>query len=157
MTISNTATTTKTTIRNIDGNFGEYGGAFVPEPLKGPLKELENAFVKYVYEEEFQKELKYYQREYIGRSNPLYFAENLTSKVGGAKIYLKREDLNHTGGPIKLTIQSARFFLQNVWAKRESLLKQALDNTVLQQQQCVPFSIWTAQFTWAKKIWKDKL
>lgn len=97
MTMTNTAATTSNTIRNIDGNFGEYGGAYVPEPLKGPLKELEDAFVKYVHEEDFQKELKYYQREYIGRSNPLYFAENLTAKTGGAKIYLKREDLNHTG------------------------------------------------------------
>lgn len=85
------------TIRNIDGNFGEYGGAYVPEPLKVPLKELEDAFTKYINDEEFQKELRYYQKEYIGRSNPLYFAENLTDKTGGAKIYLKREDLNHTG------------------------------------------------------------
>jgi len=92
-----TTTNTAMQIRNIDGNFGEFGGAYVPEPLKGPLKELEDAFVKYVHEPEFQKELKYYQKEYIGRSNPLYFAENLTAKTGGAKIYLKREDLNHTG------------------------------------------------------------
>lgn len=87
----------KTNIRNIDGNFGEYGGAFVPDPLKKPLKELESAFVKYVHDPDFQDELRYYQREYIGRSNPLYFAENLTAQSGGAKIYLKREDLNHTG------------------------------------------------------------
>jgi len=86
-----------TTIRNENGNFGEYGGAYVPEPLKGPLKELEDAFFYNIQDESFQKELRYYQREYIGRSNPLYFAENLTSKCGGAKIYLKREDLNHTG------------------------------------------------------------
>ena len=86
-----------TTIRNENGNFGEYGGAYVPEALKGPLKELEDAFFKNIQDETFQKELRYYQREYIGRSNPLYFAENLTAKCGGAKIYLKREDLNHTG------------------------------------------------------------
>lgn len=84
-------------IRNIDGNFGDYGGAYVPEPLKIPLKELEDAFQKYIHDEDFQEELKYYQQEYIGRSNPLYFAENLTQKCNGAKIYLKREDLNHTG------------------------------------------------------------
>lgn len=85
------------TIRNIDGNFGEFGGAYVPEPLKAPLKALEEAFLKHIVDPEFQKELKYYQKEYIGRSNPLYFAKNLTKKCGGAKIYLKREDLNHTG------------------------------------------------------------
>lgn len=85
------------TIRNDDGNFGNYGGAYVPDPLMIPLKELETAFFKYIKDPGFQEELKYYQREYIGRSNPLYHAENLTKAVGGAKIYLKREDLNHTG------------------------------------------------------------
>ncbi len=90
-------TTSASAIRNANGNFGEYGGAFVPEPLKAVLKELEDAFFKYIHDADFQKELKYYHQEYIGRSNPLYFAENLTRKVGGAKIYLKREDLNHTG------------------------------------------------------------
>jgi len=84
-------------LRNKDGMFGEYGGAFVPEPLKTPLNELEKAFLEAMKDKEFHDELKYYQREYIGRSNPLYYAENLSEKCGGAKIYLKREDLNHTG------------------------------------------------------------
>lgn len=84
-------------MRNKDGFFGEYGGAFVPEALQSALKEVENAFFKFIVDEQFKKDLKYYQREYIGRENPLYFAQNLTNKIGGAKIYLKREDLNHTG------------------------------------------------------------
>lgn len=84
-------------MRNVDGLFGEYGGSYVPEMLVAPLKELEEQFLKFYKDEAFQKELEYYQREYIGRGNPLYYAENLTEQVGGAKIYLKREDLNFTG------------------------------------------------------------
>jgi tryptophan synthase beta chain len=81
----------------MNGQFGIFGGSYVPEELKKPLKELEEQFLKYYQDEEFKKELNYYQKEYIGRGNPLYFAENLTKYVGGAKIYLKREDLNFTG------------------------------------------------------------
>lgn len=84
-------------MRNVNGLFGEFGGSYVPEMLVAPLKELEKQFLKYYGDKEFQEELAYYQREYIGRGNPLYYAENLTNQIGGAKIYLKREDLNFTG------------------------------------------------------------
>ncbi len=80
-----------------NGYFGQFGGAFVPEQLKEVLKEVEENFYKYIEDENFLKELDYYYKQYIGRENPLYFSEMLTSKIGGAKIYLKREDLNHTG------------------------------------------------------------
>jgi len=73
--------------------FGEYGGQYVPEVLKPPLKELERAYKKYKDDPEFRKELDYYLKNYAGRETPLYFAKNLTEKIGGAKIYLKREDL----------------------------------------------------------------
>ncbi|WP_313758594.1 tryptophan synthase subunit beta [Tissierella sp.] len=79
------------------GLFGEFGGAYVPEELKVVLEELEREFYNAMEDEEFMKELDYYLREYVGRENPLYFAERLTEEMGGAKIYLKREDLNHTG------------------------------------------------------------
>lgn len=84
-------------IKEKKGYFGEYGGSFVPEPLQEALDYLEEAFYKYKDDVEFQNELDYYLKEYVGRPNPLYFAERLTEKLGGAKIYLKREDLNHTG------------------------------------------------------------
>jgi tryptophan synthase beta chain len=77
--------------------FGRFGGAFVPPPVLAALKELEEAFNAAIIDPEFHKEYAYYMKEYVGRENPLYFAENLTKKLGGAKIYLKREDLNHTG------------------------------------------------------------
>lgn len=80
-----------------NGLFGEYGGAYVPEELKNVLNELEVEFNSAIKDEEFLSELEYYLREYVGRENPLYFAERLSKEIGGAKIYLKREDLNHTG------------------------------------------------------------
>ncbi|ABR56697.1 tryptophan synthase, beta subunit [Methanococcus aeolicus Nankai-3] len=73
--------------------FGEYGGQYVPEVLMPSLKELEKAYKKYKDDPEFKEELEYYLKQYAGRETPLYFAENLTKKMGGAKIYLKREDL----------------------------------------------------------------
>ncbi|MGZ3798504.1 MAG: tryptophan synthase subunit beta, partial [Pseudobdellovibrionaceae bacterium] len=79
------------------GYFGEFGGSFVPEDLQNVMNELEEQFLRYKDDPEFVEELKYYLREYVGRENPLTFAENLTKQIGGAKIYLKREDLNHTG------------------------------------------------------------
>jgi len=79
------------------GHFGQFGGKFVPETLMPVLMELEKAYQEYRNDREFKEEFAYYLREYVGRPNPLYFAEKLTKRLGGAKIYLKREDLNHTG------------------------------------------------------------
>ena len=82
---------------NRKGRFGSFGGKFVPETLMGPLEELEAAFKKARRGASFQKELAGHLRLYAGRPTPLYFARNLTAKLGGARIYLKREDLCHTG------------------------------------------------------------
>ncbi|MFG0212330.1 tryptophan synthase subunit beta [Brevibacillus porteri] len=79
------------------GYFGEFGGSFVPPQLQEVLDYLAEQFERYKDDEEFIEEYKYYLKEYIGRENPLTFARHLTAKLGGAKIYLKREDLNHTG------------------------------------------------------------
>src|SRR5215211_5645774 len=79
------------------GRFGPYGGRFVPETLMHPLQELEAEYFRAQQDPEFQNELQYYLREFCGRPTPLYFAERLTRDLGGAKIYLKREDLLHTG------------------------------------------------------------
>ncbi|PKM67880.1 MAG: tryptophan synthase subunit beta [Firmicutes bacterium HGW-Firmicutes-2] len=77
--------------------FGRFGGQYVPEPVIEALRELEEAYEAAIVDESFIKDYRYYLKEYVGRENPLYFAANLTSRLGGAKIYLKREDLNHTG------------------------------------------------------------
>ena len=79
------------------GHFGPYGGRYVPETLMQPLQELEKEFFRAQEDPEFQREFEYYLREFCGRPTPLYLAERLTRELGGAKIYLKREDLLHTG------------------------------------------------------------
>ncbi len=79
------------------GHFGEFGGKFVPETIMAALEELEEAYYKYKEDPQFLQELEYYLREFAGRPTPLYFAERLTEHLGGSKIYLKREDLCHTG------------------------------------------------------------
>ena len=79
------------------GRFGEFGGRYVPETLMQPLQELEDEYFRAQQDPEFQNELNYYLKEFCGRPTPLYYAERLTKDLGGAKIYLKREDLLHTG------------------------------------------------------------
>lgn len=79
------------------GFFGNFGGQYVPEEVLKVLNELDEAYEKIKEDKSFIDEYNYYLKNYVGRENPLYYAENLTKKCGGAKIYLKREDLNHTG------------------------------------------------------------
>lgn len=79
------------------GYFGRYGGRFVPETLMAPLKELEEALRVAMPDKDFRSQLDYYLRDYAGRPTPLYLAECLSRRLGGARIYLKREDLTHTG------------------------------------------------------------
>lgn len=83
--------------KELPKRFGKFGGQFVPETLMNALTELEREFIKTKEDAVFQETYQYYVKEYSGRPTPLYYAENLTKKLGGGKIYLKREDLNHTG------------------------------------------------------------
>ncbi|OFW76425.1 MAG: tryptophan synthase subunit beta, partial [Alicyclobacillus sp. RIFOXYA1_FULL_53_8] len=80
-----------------EGRYGDFGGRYVPETLMSALYQLEQDYRRYAADPAFQAELKYYLEHYSGRPTPLYFAERLTKYLGGPKIYLKREDLNHTG------------------------------------------------------------
>ena len=89
--------TTTTALPDARGHFGPYGGRYVPETLMALLQDLEAAYWDAKREPEFWAELDRYWREFVGRPTPLYFAERLTEDLGGAKIYLKREDLAHTG------------------------------------------------------------
>ncbi len=81
----------------LNGKFGKFGGRFVPETLIPALEELEKSYLKFRKQNKFNQQLEYYLKEYAGRPTPLYLASNLTKAVGGAKIYLKREDLLHGG------------------------------------------------------------
>jgi tryptophan synthase beta chain len=87
----------KSNLPDAQGHFGPYGGRFVPETLMHPLQELEQEYLRAQKDPKFKRELNYYLKEFCGRPTPLYFAERLTRELGGAKIYLKREDLLHTG------------------------------------------------------------
>ena len=86
-----------TKVDKMEKYFGEFGGQFVPETLRPPLRELEEAYLKIGKSKEFRQELANLLKDYAGRETPLYYAKSLTEKFGGAKIYLKREDLLHTG------------------------------------------------------------
>lgn len=79
------------------GRFNQYGGQYVPETLMNALQELETEYEKAINDKCFMDEFHYYLKDYAGRESPLYYAQNMTKEIGGAKIYLKREDLNHTG------------------------------------------------------------
>lgn len=97
MTITIKNNTTIQTQADDKGFFGDHGGAFVPEALKPAMKELKETYEEAKKDKAFLEEFHYYLKEYSGRETPLTYAENLTQHLGGAKIYLKREDLNHTG------------------------------------------------------------
>ncbi|MGK0466120.1 tryptophan synthase subunit beta [Clostridium sp.] len=79
------------------GKFGKFGGQYAPETVMSAVIELEEEYEKAILDPEFMEKYRYYLKDYSGRETPLYYAEHLTKKLGGAKIYLKREDLNHTG------------------------------------------------------------
>ena len=87
----------ETLVPDAAGHFGQYGGVYVPETLVTALQELEAEYRKAQADPKFQQDLQYHLREFVGRPSRFYFARHLTEKLGGAKIYLKREDLNHTG------------------------------------------------------------
>lgn len=98
---------------DVSGHFGQFGGKYVIETLMPALEELERLYDEAIQDPEFNRELEYYLRQYVGRPSPLYFAKSLTEQLGGAKIYLKREDLNHTGAhKINNTIGSALLTLR---------------------------------------------
>lgn len=100
-----------------DGRFGEFGGKYIPETLVPAVEELEENYLKFRKDRAFQMELDYYLREYAGRPTPLYFAKNFSEKLGGAKIYLKREDLCH-GGAHKINNTLGQALLAKKMKKR---------------------------------------
>lgn len=97
------ATVAKQTVENYyqypdaNGHFGQFGGLFVAETLMGPLRELREAYERYGHDPEFLQEFEQDLKHFVGRPSPIYYASRLSEKVGGAQIWLKREDLNHTG------------------------------------------------------------
>lgn len=100
---------------NKEGYYGEFGGAYIPEILHRCVEELQNAYSKVLESEGFKQEFHQLLRDYVGRPSPLYLANRLSKKYG-CKIYLKREDLNHTGAH-KINNAIGQVLLANVWGK----------------------------------------
>src|SRR5262247_2503523 len=127
------------TVPDALGHFGPYGGRFVPETLMHPLKELEQEYFRSQEDPEFDREFKYYLREFCGRPTPLYFAERLTKELGGAKIYLKREDC-FTPARTRSTIASAKSCWRGGWARPASSPRPARASTASPRPQSLPCS-----------------
>ena len=112
------------------GRFGIHGGQYIPETLMNAVLELEEAYNHYKNDPEFNRELTELLNEYAGRPSRLYYAAHMTEDLGGAKIYLKREDLNHT----RSTTYLVRCSWQKKWARPVSSQRQEPASTVLQLQ-----------------------
>ena len=101
-----------------DGRFGDFGGKYVSETLISALDQLEETYEKIKKDKVFLKEVKNDLETFVGRPSPLYFAQRWTENLGGAKIYLKREDLNHTGAH-KINNTVGQVLLAKKWEKKE--------------------------------------
>jgi tryptophan synthase beta chain len=123
------------------GYFGEFGGSFVPPALQEALDYLEEQFLKYKDDQEFNDEFKFYLKEYVGRENPLTFAARLTERLGGAKIYLKREDLNHTGSHKINNVLGQILLAKRMGAKRVIAETGAGQHGVATATACAMFGI----------------
>jgi tryptophan synthase beta chain len=128
------------------GHFGPYGGRFVPEVLMAPLEELELAYRQASADPKFQAELADLLHNYAGRPTPLYFAKRLSEQLGGAKIYLKREDLLHTGAH-----KINNCLGQALLAVRMGKKRIIADSTALPARRSARSSDSIARSTWAKK------
>ena len=132
------------------GRFGDYGGRYVPETLMAALEELESAYEQAKADPIFRAELDSLLRDYAGRPTPLYFAERLTERLGGAKIYLKREDLLHTGAH-KINNCLGQGLLARRIGKAASSRKPAPASTAWPPLPSARCSAWSASSTWAKR------
>ena len=132
------------------GRFGEYGGKFVPETLMAALNDLEAAYIDVQLDQEFNNELTGLLINYVGRSTPLTFASSLTEALKGAKIYLKREDLAHTGAH-KINNALGQALLAKRMGKSGSLRRRVQVNMVWRRQLRVLCLIWNALFIWVRK------
>jgi len=146
------------------GYFGQFGGSFVPEPIQHLLDQLEATFEQYKDDPEFIAEYKHYLKDYSGRETPLYFAESLTDHLGGAKIYLKREDLNHLGshklnnvlGQILLAKRMGKTrVIAETGAGQHGVAKAAAPAKIGMGYQRLPqlSSAWPVMSTWEQKTW----
>ena len=141
---------------NKDGRFGIFGGQYMPETLMNAVIELEEAYNHYKNDPEFNKELEDLLNDYGNRPSRLYYAKKMTEDLGGAKIYLKREDLNHTGAH-KINNVLGQALLAKKWAKRGSSQRREQVSMAWHQQRLRPFLDLSVWYLWVRKIQRDRL
>ena len=129
-----------------DGRFGVHGGQYIPETLMNAVLELEEAYLKYKDDPEFNKELEELLNEYAGRPSRLYYAAHMTEDLGGAKVYLKREDLT------KSTTYWGRCFWPKRWARLVLSQRPEQDSTAWRQRQWQLSWEWSAKCSWVRRI-----
>jgi len=140
-----------------NGKFGEFGGRFIPETLVPAVEELEQAYLKFKNDNGFKSELNYVLKEYAGRPTPLYFAKNLTEFVGGAKIYLKREDLLH-GGAHKINNTLGQVLLAKRMNKKRIIAETgAGQHGVATAMACAALGLQSEVYMGYKDIQRQKL
>lgn len=132
------------------GRFGIHGGQYIPETLMNAVLELEEAYNHYKDNPEFNRELTDLLNNYAGRPSRLYYAAHMTEDLGGAKVYLKREDLNHTGAH-KINNVLGQVLLAKKWEKHVSLQRQVPVSMVLQRQRQLLLWAWNVKSLWVKK------
>ena len=137
------------------GRYGNYGGQYIPETLMNAVLELEEAYEKYSKDPEFNKELDDLLKNYAGRPSLLYYAEKMTKDLGGAKIYLKREDLNHTGSH-KINNVLGQVLLAKKWEKLVLLQKPEQDSMGWRLQPQQHLWEWNVKSSWEKKTRTDR-
>ena len=135
---------------NPNGRFGVHGGQYVPETLMNAIIELEEAYNHYKADPDFQHELTQLLNDYAGRPSRLYYAEKMTKDLGGAKIYLKREDLNHTGAH-KINNVLGQALLAKKMGKTRLIAEPALVSTAWRRRPLQRSWVWIASSTWARK------
>lgn len=138
------------------GRFGEYGGQYVPEIVMNAVNELNEAYETYKNGPEFLAQLRQLYRDYANRPSLLYYAEKMTKDLGGAKVYLKREDLNHTGAH-KINNVLGQILLAKRWEKKESSQRQVQDSTELLQRLLQHYLTWNVLYIWEQKTWNARV
>ena len=133
------------------GRFGIHGGQYIPETLMNAVLELEEAYNHYKDDPEFNRELTDLLNNYAGRPSRLYYAAHMTEDLGGARVYLKREDLNHTGAH-KINNVLGQVLLAKKMGKPVLLQRQEPASMVLQPRQQLLLWGWNVKSSWEKKI-----
>ncbi len=141
---------------NQRGRFGVHGGQYIPETLMNAVIELEEAYDYYKKDPEFRKELSDLFNDYAGRPSRLYFAEKMTSDLGGAKIYLKREDLNHTGAH-KINNVLGQALLAKKMKKTRLIAETGAGRTEWPLQRLLLLWEWNVSSLWEKRIPRGRL